>query len=122
MKKFFAGLLCVLCLGCSQKEPSLDGSYVLMQAPEDAEITLEIRGNRFSGQSAVNNYFGDLTQKDGTFKLNVAGVTMMAGPENLLIVEQNYLQDLQAVSRYTIDGQKLILSNDSDKTMVFEKK
>lgn len=120
MKKFLLSVLCVLCLAC-EKKTSLDGEYVMLEAPENAEITLMLDGTNFSGQAAINRYFGSFEQNGSTISFKPAGSTMMAGPENLMRVESEYLQGLEKISSWQLENGKLVLSNGTDLRWVFEK-
>jgi heat shock protein HslJ len=119
MKKFLLPVLCGLLMACSQAKGP-EGSYRLTNAPEDAEITLVIKDGRFSGQSAVNRYFGTVRIDKDKISLEPAGLTMMAGPENLMRIEQQYIKDLERINGWKADGTHLTLSSDGTPLFVFE--
>ena len=45
---------------------------------------------------------------------------MMAGPQELMTAEQEYLQFLPTVKHFKLDGEKLTLSGADGKELVFE--
>lgn len=122
MKKLLSLFAVLGLFACAGKPVSLDGEYVMLNAPEDAEITIGFEGERFFGKSAVNNYFGSFTKTDKTIKFGPAGSTMMAGPEPLMKVESTYLQDLSNIDGYNLQGKTLILSGPDNLSLTFEKK
>lgn len=121
MKKILFALLCAGVVACTKAKPTLDGDYRMLNAPENAEITLLINGNDFSGQAAVNRYFGSLSREGNTIKFMPAGSTMMAGPRNLMRVETNYLQGLDKIHSWKLDGNRLVLTDDNGKELIFER-
>ncbi len=122
MKKFLTMLSACMLFACSQKTEPLSGEYVMLNAPEGAEITIGFKGADFYGVAAVNNYFGSYTSNaDGTVKFNTVGSTMMMGPRNLMDEERKYLNNLNQVNNYKTDGDKLILSGNGQ-TLTFRKK
>lgn len=122
MKKLLSLFAVLGLFACTEKPVSLDGEYVMLNAPEDAEITIGFEGERFFGKAAVNNYFGSFTKTDKTIKFGPAGSTMMAGPEPLMKVESTYLQDLVKINGYNLQGKTLILSGPDNLSLTFEKK
>lgn len=122
MKKLLSLFAVLGLFACTEKPVSLDGEYVMLNAPEDAEITIGFEGERFFGKAAVNNYFGSFTNTDKTIKFGPAGSTMMAGPEPLMKVESTYLQDLSKIDGYILQGKTLILSGPDNLSLTFEKK
>ena len=122
MKKLLSLFAVLGLFACSEKPVSLDGEYVMSNAPENAEITIGFEGERFFGKAAVNNYFGSFTKTDNTIKFGPAGSTMMAGPEPLMKVESTYLQDLSKVNGYSLQGKTLTLTGPDNLSLKFEKK
>lgn len=121
MKKIFAMCSLLMMFACSEKVVSLDGNYAMTNAPENAEITIAFEGNRFSGQSAINRYFGTFETEGTTIKFAPAGMTMMAGPENLMKVEQQYMQDLNKINAYQLNGKTLTLTGPDNLTLTFDR-
>ena len=112
MKKILSLCSILMLFACSNKAVSLDGEYKMLNAPENAEITIGFEGDRYFGQSAVNRYFGSFEKEGDKIKFGPAGATMMAGPEELMKAEQQYLQNLAKVTTYTINGKTLNLKGE----------
>ena len=122
MKRFLTMLSACLLFACSQNGEPFTGEYVMLNAPEGAEITLGFNGNDFYGVAAINNYFGSYTRKtNGAIKFNTVGSTMMAGPRDLMDAESKYLNNLERINSYKTDGDKLILSG-KGQTLTFKRK
>lgn len=125
MKKFIYAFFALFMLaGCNEKDTTFVGNeYKLLDAPNNAEITLGFDGasDRFFGKAAINRYFGSYTTEGNTISFGAAGATMMAGPQELMEAEHSYLSFLSEVKTFKLDGTKLILSNDKNENLVFEK-
>lgn len=124
MKKILiAILMCLSILGC--KEASVKGvKYVLMNTPNDATITLTFSGedNRYFGK-VLNNYFGTYEMQDnGSLHLSGAASTMMAGPRDLMQLEQDYFIKLSKVIGYEVSGNTLTLHLSDGQELVYKKK
>ncbi|MBE6450448.1 MAG: META domain-containing protein [Alphaproteobacteria bacterium] len=121
MKKIL-NIICALFLfGCNQADVKLSGNYKMINAPENAEITLSFEENNFSGLAAVNRYFGTFEQNKNIVKFNVAGLTMMMGPENMMQAEQDYIKFLSSVNSFVFENGLLILKTVNDNELKFEK-
>ena len=96
--------------------------YELLLNTDEGKITIgfDAKENRFYGQSAVNRYFGIYDADNNELKLGAVGATMMMGPQSLMELEMQYLQDLAKVKKYKLDGKKLYLYTDDGKELVFE--
>ena len=123
MKKLLSLMFAlVLTAACSSSENSFKGKeYKMNDADNDAEIILGFDGeeNRYFGK-VVNNYFGQYEVEGNTIKFGPAGATMMAGPENLMKAESQYLMTLPTVTAFVLDGSKLTLKTSDGKELVFE--
>ena len=102
MNKFlslFLGVLVMMSCSAQNAESFKGKMYQLQAAPDNAEITLGFGANenRIFGVAAINNYFGSYQQDGDKLTLNLVGSTMMAGPEELMKAEQDYLQTLPAI-------------------------
>ena len=78
----------------------------------DALVTLNFHEpGRLAGKAACNNYMASYTLNDDSFTVKTGGVTMMACPQPLMKLEQQFLDALEGVEQADIneDG-KLILS------------
>ena len=122
--------MCLSILGCKDEttvqksSPSIKGvEYILMNTPNDATITLTFSGedNRYFGK-VLNNYFGSYEMQDnGSLHLSGAASTMMAGPRDLMQLEQDYFIKLSKVIGYEISGDILILHLSDGQTLVYKK-
>jgi heat shock protein HslJ len=89
----------------------LTGWSVSSQDPNDFTITAEFKDDRIGGTSAVNQYGGPYTAgDDGSISFGDLVSTMMAGPEPDMKAEQIYLELLDQVEEFAIDGDELTLS------------
>lgn len=89
----------------------LTGWSVSSQDPNDFTITAEFKDGRIGGTSAVNRYGGPYTAgDDGSISFGDLVSTMMAGPEPDMKAEQIYLELLDQVEEFAIDGDELTLS------------
>lgn len=82
----------------------------------DALITLNFHEpGRLAGKAACNNYMASYTLDDDSLTVKTGGVTMMACPQPLMELEQQFLDALEGVEQADIseDGQ-LILSGADD--------
>lgn len=76
-------------------------STITMEFTEDGRVT---------GKASINNYFSSWLTSDDGILIAGAGVTMMAGPEELMEQEQVFLSALQKVNKFEVRGDRLILS------------
>ena len=75
----------------------------------NTEVTAKFDGERISGSTGCNNYFGPYTLKGNTISFGVLGSTMMACEEEILAQESNYLSLLETVTEANINGDQLSL-------------
>ena len=131
MPKFLiAILMCLTVLGCKERTivqkpiTTIKGvEYVLTNTPNDAIVTLTFSGddNRYFGK-VLNNYFGSYEmQDDGNLILSGAASTMMAGPRELMQLEQDYFIKLSKVIGYEVSGETLILHLSNNDKLEFKK-
>lgn len=95
--------------------------YKMLNAPHDAEITIGFSndGKQFFGNGGVNRYFGSYSVSGNKLDLKNAGSTMMMGPRELMAAESEFLQFLENVQTFKLEGNKLTL-NGKDKSLEFE--
>jgi heat shock protein HslJ len=77
------------------------------------EITLVFDGNRISGKSACNRYFAEAKEGGelpGDLHISDIGGTRMACPEEVMNLENRYLDALGKVTRYSFISGKLALT------------
>ena len=122
MKKFLSTVLaCGLLAACSAQDNSFKGKeYKMSDTANNAEITLAFAQdeNRYFGK-VVNNYFGQYETEGNTLKFGPAGATMMAGPENLMKAESQYLMTLPQVNAFVLEGKNLTLKTSDGKDLIF---
>lgn len=81
--------------------------------PEPTVSFIIEEGGRVSGHAGVNRYFTTANidaEGKGTLELATIGATRMAGPPARMALERDYLERLARVTRYTISGRTLTLS------------
>ncbi|NME35492.1 META domain-containing protein [Fusobacterium sp. FSA-380-WT-3A] len=128
MKKIFLGLLFLLSLmGCTNsmigKNENLVGKqYALVQQVEakDYQITLNFAENNFFGFAGVNNYFGKYEIQDKKITFGAIGRTMMAGPQEIMKVEDDFLSKIEKAVSYEISKEGLILTTDKGEKLIFK--
>ena len=93
--------------GSAWQVSTLNGSDV-----GDALVTLNFHEpGRLAGKAACNNYMASYTLNDDSFTVKTGGVTMMACPQPLMKLEQQFLDALEGVEQADINEEgKLILS------------
>ncbi len=122
MKKIVSVMFALLITACSSSESSFKGKeYKMNDATNNAEITLafDAKENRFFGK-VINNYFGRYELDGNNIKFGPAGATMMAGPENLMKVESQYLMTLPKVNAFVLEDKSLTLKTTDGQSLVFE--
>lgn len=70
--------------------------------------TLQIDGDRLSGQGPCNRYFGDVTLAPPVFRAAEIGATRMACPD--LALESQYFTALGAVDQLALTADGLVLT------------
>lgn len=126
MKKIFLGLLFLLSLmGCTNsminKNENLVGKqYALVQQEKDYQITLNFAENNFFGFAGVNNYFGKYEVQDKKITFGAIGRTMMAGPQEIMKAEDEFLNKVEKSTSYEITKDGLILTTDKGEKLIFK--
>ena len=107
----------------SWKLLNMDGKDVSkLISKNENNTTLSFNENGINGNSGINNYFGDYEIVNNNIKIGPLGSTRMAGPENLMKVEREFLELLGNSKKVKLSDQKtLILTTDKGKTLTFEK-
>lgn len=107
------------------KEKLLDTKWKLSEMGQtklpEKEITISFDKNKVNGNSGVNNYFGSYEIKNNSIKIGPVGSTRMAGPENLMKIEFEYLKLLQDSKTIEFNNNFLILTTNDGKVLKFEK-
>ena len=107
------------------KEKLIDTKWKLSEMGQtklpEKEITISFDKNKVNGNSGVNNYFGSYEIKNNSIKIGPVGSTRMAGPENLMKIEIEYLKLLQDSKTIEFNNNFLILTTNDGKVLKFEK-
>ncbi len=91
------------------------------QEPELAKLTLHFTGDRVSGFAGVNRFFGAYRISGDDIKLGPLGMTMMAGPESAMQLEQDFTAVLNTADRWEIEAGKLTLFQGQRELAVFDR-
>jgi heat shock protein HslJ len=86
---------------------SVDGQPLVL--PADRAVTFNLEGTSVSGQSACNQYFGEVSVVGGRVTLSGLGGTEMACDEPTMTLEGAYLKGLAAVQAATVADDALLL-------------
>lgn len=121
MKKIFYAFFILVLASCSSKAETLDGTYVLQDAPEGGVFTLILENGHYSGKSGVNNYFGSYTSEGEKIHFEAGGSTMMMGPQNLMEAEKAYLGALFKTTSFHFENKNLVLSIDGATSLTYKK-
>jgi len=102
---------------------NMDGKDInKLISKNDNNITLSFNENGINGNSGINNYFGKYEIVNNNIKVSPLGSTEMAGPENLMKIEREFLKLLENSKKIKLSNQKtLVLTTDKGKTLIFEK-
>lgn len=101
---------------------SYDSGGAMVDAPADLRIDALFEKLTVSGFSGINNYSANYTASGGKLTIGEVVTTLMAGPEDIMSVEQTYLADLQEASSYSVEGQTLsIFNKQNQKILVYVK-
>lgn len=138
MKKFFIFLTAAIVLtGCTSTprrdidltpavvtiEAVAGNEYVLTNRFAENNLTLGFdKEGRIFGFAGINRFFGKATIADGTIVVDALATTRMAGPRELMIVEDQYLTLLKSAKTITIEGNTLILTNEKEENLIFNKR
>lgn len=127
MKKLFAFVALALGVAfglsaCSKPETIRGNEYQLLDAPNNAEITITFSDtdNRYYGK-VVNRYFGTYTLDGNSLTFGPTASTMMMGPTELMQAEQQYFQDLAKVQSFEASSNGLTLKLSDGKTLKYKK-
>ncbi len=126
MKKIFMlmFLLTITVIGCT-KPVTMDAltgkAFILTNMFEGSDITLMFDSNKFSGSSAVNRFFGTYEiGKDDSFTTSDIGMTMVAGPEEAMNIETEFLNMFNNITKISLKDKTLTFTTSDDKKLIFE--
>ena len=101
---------------------NMAGKNMKLQMKNEEQITLSFTENEINGNAGINNYFGSYKISNDNISIQGIGATEMAGPDNLMRIEGEYLALLENVKKIKLINQKtLVLTTDKGKTLTFEK-
>ncbi len=121
--KLFAACACALALAaCGDNAPNPDELRGANFAADmgGTQITLTFDENEMqAGGQIVNLYHGPYVVDGNKMQFGEMATTMMMGPEQAMLAEQEYLQFLATVETYDLKNGQLILRNGDGKEFVF---
>lgn len=96
-------------------------------APASPAVTLKFENGKFAGRSGCNQYSSTVTEgpASGSIKVGPTISTRMACPEPVMAIENRFLKQLEAVTKFDLSSGQLALTYEVDgaaEVMVFEKK
>ena len=117
----------VFAAGCitAPQTQSLEGNWILTGIGSNSTvenptgiISMEIAGTNVSGNAGVNSYHGTITIEDGKVTFGPMATTKMAGPENMMAQETEFLAALQNATAYTIANGVLTFTDASGNVLL----
>ena len=123
LKSFVAvagALALAACDGNSSDPAALRGkSYYVIENGTPVTIAFDANEMRVNGR-VVNLYNGTYEVTGNKIKFGPLATTMMMGPENAMAAEREYLQFLDTVQSYDLNGERLVLKGADDREIVFQ--
>lgn len=121
-----AGTLLVGCssveekkVAVAEKEPQ---EYHLTNKYQNADITIAFDDGKVFGFSGVNRYFGGASIDGENINIGNVASTMMAGPQDKMDAEMNYLQLLSDAKKIKMEDNKIIIITKDNEELIFEAK
>ena len=94
--------------------------YALTNMYEGKEVTIAFpETNMVGGKSAVNNYFSEFSLNGDKITFGALASTKMAGPEEDMAVETEYLQILGGADTVSLNGDVLTITTTSGTNLIF---
>ncbi|WP_157150213.1 META domain-containing protein [Brachyspira sp. SAP_772] len=98
----------------------LGKEFALTNMYEGKTVTIAFSAtNMLGGKSAVNNYFTGFSLDGNKLKLNALASTKMAGPEEDMAIENEYLQILNGADTIALDGDVLTITTTSGTNLIY---
>lgn len=98
----------------------LGKEFALTNMYEGKEVTIAFSAtNMLGGKSVINNYFGGFTLEGDKIKLSPMASTKMAGPEEDMNAEMEYLQILNGADTIALDGDVLTITTTSGTNLIY---
>jgi len=93
----------------------LDGEAVEVGEGEFApSLVLDLEESRVAGSGGVNRLMGSFALSEDELRFGQLATTRMAGPENAMQLERDFLAALERVTSYELAGRLLTLLADDD--------
>ena len=83
-------------------------------------VTLNFSEDRIHGDSGINSYFSNYIITSDNIVVGPIGSTKMAGPDNFMKLESQYLNILQNSKKIKLDNNRLTFMTDDGKTLTFK--
>ncbi|MEI0539207.1 META domain-containing protein [Brachyspira pulli] len=94
--------------------------FAITNMYEGKEVTISFPAtNMIGGKSAVNSYFTEFTLNGDKIAFKALGSTKMAGPEEDMAVENEYLQLLGAADTISLNGDVLTITTTTGTNLVY---
>ena len=94
--------------------------FAITNMYEGKEVTISFPAtNMIGGKSAVNSYFTEFTLNGNKIAFKALGSTKMAGPEEDMAVENEYLQLLGAADTISLNGDVLTITTTTGTNLVY---
>ena len=114
-------LLPILLTACQSKCVQVKGMAYQGKLQETPVLLAFDKTNNHYFGKVVNNYFGTYTQDENSISFLPGGSTMMMGPAQDMIQEQEWFQILGQVTNIETTENKLILKLQNGQTIALEK-
>ena len=83
-------------------------------------VTLNFSEDRIHGDSGINSYFSNYIITSDNIVVGPIGSTKMAGPDNFMKLESQYLNILQNSKKIKLDNNRLTFMTNDGKTLTFK--
>lgn len=97
---------------------SYESGGTMIDVPQDLQIDALFKNATVSGFSGVNTYNAAYTVSGSNLTIGEIVTTMMAGPENIMAVEQAYLVALRMSSSFTVENDTLTIFDKGGKSIL----
>ena len=98
----------------------LGKEFALTNMYEGKTVTIAFSAtNMLGGKAVINNYFGGFTLEGDKIKLSPMGSTKMAGPEEDMKAEMEYLQILNGADTIALNGDVLTITTTSGTNLIY---
>ena len=98
----------------------LGKEFALTNMYEGKTVTIAFSAtNMLGGKAVINNYFGGFTLEGDKIKLSPMGSTKMAGPEEDMNAEMEYLQILNGADTIALNGDVLTITTTSGTNLIY---